>query len=63
MALSIAAADGETDEADVAGHSSKEIGDTRSDLVQLFSLGCVGKNSDILGKETSENEEQDTWDL
>jgi hypothetical protein len=63
LALSIAAADSETDEADVAGHGTKEIGNTRCDLVKLFSLSCVGKNSDILGKETSENEEHHTWDL
>jgi len=63
LALSIAAADSETDEADVAGHGTKEIDYTRGDLVKLFSLSCVGKNSYILGKKTSENEEQHTWDL
>ena len=63
LALSIAAADGETDEANVAGHGTKEIDNTRCYSGQLLSPRRVSKNGDILGKETSENEEQNTWDL
>ena len=63
LALSIAAADSETDDTDVAGHSTKKIGDSGGYLTQLLSLSCVHEDSDILREHTSENEKEDTWDL
>lgn len=50
LALSVAAPDGETCKTNVAGHSSKEVGYTRGNLVQLLTLLGVGKDGNILSK-------------
>lgn len=63
VALGVAAADGKTCETNVAGHSSKEVGYTRGNLVQLLSFLGVGKDGNVLGEQPSENEQEDTWDL
>jgi hypothetical protein len=62
-ALSIAAANGESDSTYVASHSSEQVGNSTGDLIQLLTFLSVGKNGNVLCEESSENEQENTRNL
>jgi len=62
MALGIAASDGESYEANIACHGTKQICNAWCYPTQLLTLLGIGENGDVLGEHSSKDKQEDAWD-